>query len=56
MCPKVVSKILGHGEVQVTLDVYDHSEIDNFRGLLDFVANQLLRDVTNTGQQREMKY
>jgi integrase len=44
--PKVVSEILGHADVQVTLDVYDHPEIENFRAPLEAVANQLLRDVT----------
>lgn len=45
---KVVSEILGHSDVQITLDVYDHPEIENFREPLEFVANQLLRDVTNS--------
>jgi integrase len=46
--PKVVSNILGHSDVQMTLNVYDHPDIDNFRAPLDGVANQLLRSVTKT--------
>ena len=46
--PKVVSEILGHSDVQITLDVYDHPEIENFRAPLESVANQLLRNVTNS--------
>jgi excisionase family DNA binding protein len=40
--PKVVSNILGHSDVQITLDIYDHPDIDSFRVPLDEVANQLL--------------
>jgi integrase len=46
--PKVVSKILGHSDVQITLNVYDHPEIENFREPLAAVADQLLRDVTKS--------
>jgi integrase len=45
--PKVVSEILGHSDVKITLEVYDHPEIEDFRAPLESVANQLLRDVTN---------
>jgi integrase len=48
--PKVVSKILGHSDVQITLNVYDHPEIENFREPLTAVANQLLRDVTKSDE------
>jgi len=44
----VASEILGHSNVQITLDVYDHPEIENFRAPLEGVANQLLRSVTNS--------
>jgi integrase len=43
--PKVVSDILGHSDVEITLNVYDHPETENFRGPLGAVADQLLRDV-----------
>lgn len=46
--PKVVSEILGHSDVEITLNVYDHPEIRDFRAPLDGVANQLLRDVTKS--------
>ena len=47
--PKVVSEILGHSDVEITLNVYDHPEIEDFREPLAAVANQLLRDVTKSG-------
>jgi hypothetical protein len=34
--------------VQVTLNIYDHPEIENFREPLAAVADQLLRDVTKS--------
>jgi site-specific recombinase XerD len=46
--PKVVSEILGHSDVEVTLNVYDHPETENFREPLAAVADQLLRDVTKS--------
>jgi integrase len=46
--PKVVSEILGHSDVEVTLNVYDHPEIGNFREPLVAVAHQLLRDVAKS--------
>jgi integrase len=46
--PKVVSDILGHSDVQITLDVYDHPNTEDFRAPLESVANQLLRSVTNS--------
>ena len=46
--PKVVSDILGHSDVEITLNVYDHPETENFREPLAAVANQLLRDVTKS--------
>ena len=46
--PKVVSDILGHSDVEITLNVYDHPETENFRKPLAAVADQLLRDVTKS--------
>jgi integrase len=40
--PKVVSRILGHSDVGITLNVYDHPEFNDFRAPLDGVAKQLL--------------
>jgi hypothetical protein len=34
-----------HSDVQITLNVYDHPETENFRAPLGQVADQLLRDV-----------
>jgi integrase len=31
--PKIVSEILGHSDVEITLNVYDHTETWNFRAL-----------------------
>lgn len=45
---KVVSNILGHSDVGVTLNVYDHPETENFREPLAAVADQLLRNVTKS--------
>ena len=44
--PKVVSEILGHSDVKITLDVYDHPTVENFRDPLNQMAGQLLPDVT----------
>jgi integrase len=46
--PKLVSEILGHSDVETTLNVYDHPETRDFRAPLESVANQLLRDVTKS--------
>jgi hypothetical protein len=48
--PKVVSDILGHSDVEITLNVYDHPETENFRKPLAAVADQLLRDVTKSDE------
>jgi hypothetical protein len=45
-----VSNILGHSDVEITLNVYDHPETENFREPLAAVADQLLRDVTKSGE------
>jgi integrase len=46
--PKVVSEILGHSDVKITLDIYDHPNIESFRDPLSQIAGQLLPDVTKT--------
>jgi len=39
---KVVSQLLGHSDVAITLRTYDHVESDAFRAPLNQAANQLL--------------
>jgi integrase len=39
---KVVSEILGHADVQIRLDVYDHPDVEEFRKPREAVAQQLL--------------
>ena len=39
---KVVSELLGHSDVSITLRTYDHVEFDAFRAPLNEAANQLL--------------
>jgi integrase len=39
---KVVSELLGHSDVSITLRTYDHVESDAFRAPLNEAANQLL--------------
>jgi integrase len=48
MSPKIVSEILGHSDVEITLNVYDHTETENFRAPLELMANQLLPVVTKS--------
>jgi integrase len=43
---KVVSKLLGHSNVQTTLSIYQHVETDQFRAPLNEIATELLPDVT----------
>src|SRR5215469_2166955 len=45
---KVVSEILGHSDVVTTLKVYQHIETEDFRGPLNELAVELLRDVTKS--------
>jgi len=40
--PKVVSELLGHSDVAITLRTYDHVESDAFRAPLNQAADQLL--------------
>jgi integrase len=46
--PRVISDILGHADVQIAMNVYDHTEVEDFRAPLAEVASQLLRDVTKS--------
>ena len=39
---KVISELLGHSDVSITLRTYDHVESDAFRAPLNEAANQLL--------------
>lgn len=48
--PKVVSELLGHADVSLTLHTYDHVDMEAFRTPLDDAADQLLRDVTRSAQ------
>lgn len=43
--PKVISGILGHANVSLAMDVYDHANVEDFRQPLSFVARGLLRNV-----------
>ena len=43
---KVVSELLGHSNVQTTLAVYHHVDLNDFRAPLDEIASKLLPDVT----------
>jgi integrase len=43
---KVVSEILGHGDIETTLSVYQHPAIEDRRGPLNDMAVQMLPDVT----------
>jgi hypothetical protein len=54
--PKVVSEILGHSDVHITLNVYDHPEIENFREPLAAVADLLLRDVTKSEEEAAVNH
>ena len=51
--PKVVSELLGHADVSITLNTYDHVDTESFRAPLDRAAGQLLRDVTKSGFSEE---
>ena len=46
--PKVVSEILGHSDVGLTLNVYDHPNIESFRQPLNEAAKQFLPSVAKT--------
>jgi hypothetical protein len=41
-----VSGILGHSKVSLALDIYDHADVEDFRGPLAAIAGQLLSVVT----------
>lgn len=40
--PKTVSKIMGHSNLNITLGIYDHPDIQDFRAPLNEMASQLL--------------
>ena len=44
--PKVVAGILGHADTSITLNVYDHPEMEHFRDPLNGMAQCLLPTVT----------
>jgi hypothetical protein len=46
--PKVVSEILGHSHVKITLDIDDQPNIENSRDPLTQMGDQLLPDATQT--------
>jgi integrase len=46
--PKVVSDLLGHADVNITLNIYDHPNVEDFRAPLNRVASELLRSVTKS--------
>jgi len=43
--PKLVSSLLGHSNVHLAMDVYDHVEIGELVTPIESVSAQLLRDV-----------
>jgi integrase len=44
--PKVISGILGHSGVELAMNTYDHTDVEDFRQPLEHVAGELLRNVT----------
>jgi hypothetical protein len=42
----VVSDIVGHNKVNLAMDVYERTELEDFVEPLAVVATELLRDVT----------
>ena len=44
--PKVVSDILGHQKVNLAMDVYDRTDLEDFAKPLSELANVLLPNVT----------
>jgi len=46
--PKVVSELLGHADVNITLNIYDHPNVEDFRAPLNCVASELLRSVAKS--------
>jgi len=45
---KVVSEILGHGDIETTLSIYQHPDTEDRRELLNEMAVQMLPDVTKS--------
>jgi integrase len=52
--PKVVSGILGHADVGITLEVYEHTDATGFREPLNRLASQLLPPVTKPASPIEV--
>ena len=48
---KVVSEILGHGDIETTLAIYQHPSVDDRRAPLNEMAIQLLPDVTKSASE-----
>jgi integrase len=46
--PKTVSQIMGHSNLHITLGIYVHPELEDFRAPLCEMADQLLCDVTKS--------
>jgi integrase len=46
--PNTVSQIMGHSSPKITLGIYDHPELEDFRAPLNGLSDQLLRDVTKS--------
>lgn len=44
--PKVVSGVLGHAKVQLAMNTYDHTNVEDFRLPLATIAEELLPNVT----------
>ena len=44
--PNTVSQIMGHSSPKITLGIYDHPKLEDFRAPLNEMSDQLLRDVT----------
>ena len=45
---KVVSEILGHGDIETTLSIYQHPVVEDRRAPLEEMAIQMLPDVTKS--------
>jgi len=47
---RVRADILGHSSLEVTEQIYDHADGEDFRAALGEIENELLRDVTKLHQ------
>ena len=50
--PKVVSDILGHKKVNLAMDVYDRTDVQDFVQPLSLVVNELCPSCSLAGPQR----